>query len=682
MSIEMPSVCPLDCPDTCSLNVTVEDNQVVKVRGSKANPLTNGKVCNKVARFYPDFVHGENRLKTPLRRAGKKGDGQFEAISWDTALDEIHRQFSSIIAEHGAEAIMPYNYAGPHGMLAGGSMDLRFFHQLGATLLDRRPLCGGIKSEAYKGTFGAVPAMQPEQCVHAKLIVVWGNNVTYSNLHLAPLIKKAKANGARLVVVDPKRIKISEQADMYLAVKPGMDLILAWAVAVELEQQGAFDHAFILQHVLGAEEFMVNARQYTLAESAELCGVSAEEIRAFAALYNQTSPAVISIGNGLERNQNGGNGIRAIFALPALCGKFGVVGGGVMGGSGNAFPKTGAKLTRPDLIPEGTRTLNILDIGRHLVEQDLQTPLKGLFIYNHNPVIVSPDQNTLRLGLEREDVFIVGCDVAMTDSMKYADIILPAATHFEHDDLFCAYGQPYLQRAEAVIPLVGESLPNTEIFRRLAQRFGFDDPIFKASDKDLMDDAIDGTDTRLKGFKPSEIPLGDALSMEAKDTSVGDTNQVVLFLNQMPATPSGKIELKSSYLRDKYGEEIPRYNGVVSDFPLTLISPSSNKMITSTFGGLTVNDETPPLEMNPVDAEARGLENGIRVKVYNALGEVFLPLEITSAVRPGVLCSPKGSWFKTTSNKQTVSALAPTTKADLADGACFNDCRVEVVAAQ
>ena len=682
MSIEMPSVCPLDCPDTCSLNVTVEENQVVKVRGSKANPLTNGKVCNKVAQFYPDFVHGENRLKTPLRRVGKKGDGQFEVISWDTALDEVHQRFSSIMAEHGAEAIMPYNYAGPHGMLAGGSMDLRFFHQLGATLLDRRPLCGGIKSEAYKATFGAVPAMQPEQCVHAKLIVVWGNNVTYSNLHLAPLIKKAKADGAKLVVIDPKRIKISEQADMYLAVKPGMDLILAWAVAVELERRGAFDQAFIAQHVFGAEEFMVNARQFTLAESAALCGVSAEEIRAFAALYHQTSPAVISIGNGLERNQNGGNGIRSIFALPALCGKFGVVGGGVVGGSGNAFPKTGAKLTRPDLVPEGTRTLNILDIGHHLVEQDLDIPLMGLFIYNHNPVIVSPDQNTLRKGLEREDVFIVGCDVAMTDSMKYADIILPAATHFEHDDLFCAYGQPYLQRAEAVIPLVGESLPNTEIFRRLAQRFGFDDPIFKASDKDLMDDAIDGTDARLKGFKPSEIPLGVALSMEAKDTSVGHTGQVVLLLNQMPGTPSGKIELKSSYLKDKYGEEIPQYNAVVSDFPLTLISPSSNKMITSTFGGLKVNDNTPPLEMNPVDAAARGLENGIRVKVYNALGEVFLPLAITSAVRPGVLCSPKGSWFKTTSNKQTVSALAPTTKADLANGACFNDCRVEVVAAQ
>jgi anaerobic selenocysteine-containing dehydrogenase len=673
MSVELPSVCPLDCPDTCSLSVTVEKNKVIKVRGSKANPVTNGKICNKVGRYYPDFVHGENRLTKPLRRTGKKGEGQFETITWDTALDEIHQQFSSIIADHGAEAIMPYNYAGPHGVLAGGSMDLRFFHQLGATLLDRRALCGGIKSEAYKGTFGSVPAMQPEQCVHSKLIVVWGNNVTYSNLHLAPLIKKAKANGAKLVVVDPKRIKISEQADMYLAVKPGMDLILAWAIAVQLEQLGAFDETFISQHVLGAEEFMAKARQFSLAESAELCGVSAVDIRAFARLYHQTNPAVISTGNGLERNQNGGNGIRSIFALPALCGKFGVVGGGLIGGSGNAFPKTGATLTRPDLIPEGTRTLNILDIGRHLAQQDLDTPLKGLFIYNHNPVIVSPDQNMLRKGLEREDVFIVGCDIAMTDSMKYADIVLPAATHFEHEDLFCAYGQPYLQRAEAVIPLVGESLPNTEIFRRLAAQFGFRDPIFTATDKMLMDDAIDGTDKRLKGYKPSEIPLGEAFSMEG---------ELVLFLNHMPNTPSGKIEIKSDYLAKKYGEEIPRYNPFVSDFPLTLISPSSNKMITSTFGGLKVNDETPALEMNPADAEARGLVDGINVRVHNALGEVFLPLKITKAVRPGVLCSPKGSWFKTTPNKQTVSALAPTTKADLANGACFNDCRVEVAAVQ
>ncbi|MAL78267.1 MAG: molybdopterin-binding oxidoreductase [Sneathiella sp.] len=675
MSVELPSVCPLDCPDTCSFTVTVEAGEVRKVRGSTANPLTNGVVCNKVARYYPEFVHGENRLRHPLKRVGPKGGEDFARISWEEAIDTIHHRFSAIIAEYGPQAIMPYNYAGPHGLLAMGSMDLRFFHSLGATLLARRPLCGGVKSEAYKGTFGAAGAMQPLQLEAAKLIVVWGNNVTFSNLHLAPIIKRAKAKGAKLVVIDPKRIKIAEQADMYIAVRPGMDIILAFAIAAELERIGGFNHDFIAQHVQGADEFMAEARKLTIEESSRFCGVPVDDIRKFAALYKDSSPAAISVGNGIERNRNGGNSIRAIFALPALAGKFGLRGGGIVGGAGNLFPKTLDKLQRPDLVPPGTRTLNIIDIGRHLAQQDLDIPLKGLFIYNHNPVVVSPDQNVTKAGLAREDIFTVGCDVAMTDSMKYCDIILPAATHFEHDEIFCAYGQPYLQRAAPVIEPVGESLPNTEIFRRLAARFRFNEDIFKASDKELMDDAIDGTDPRLKGYRPSEIPLGTALSMEKGET---DT---ILFGNAVPATPSGKIELASAYLRDAFGQEIPVYHPVESEYPLSLVTPSSNKMITSTFGGVKANDDTPMLEMHPADAAARGLADGIRVRLFNELGEVFLPLKITENVREGVIYSPKGSWFKTTENNQTVSALAPTFKADLSEGACFNDCRVEVEAA-
>ncbi|MFC4273341.1 molybdopterin-dependent oxidoreductase [Sneathiella chungangensis] len=675
MTQELASVCPFDCPDTCSLTVTVEAGKVAKVRGSMANPITNGVVCNKVARYYPEFVHGKNRLTHPLKRVGPKGGEEFERITWDEALDIIHERMSAIIAEHGPQAIMPYNYAGPHGLLAMGSMDMRFFHRLGATLLFRRALCGGVKSEAFRGTFGLAGAMQPEQVEAAKLIVVWGNNVTYCNLHLSPIIKRAKARGAKLVVIDPKRIKIAEQADMYLAVRPGMDIILAFAIAVELERIGAFDPAFIDEHVLGAEEFMAEARKYTIEESSELCGVSVDEIRAFAQLYKDGNPAAISVGNGIERNRNGGNGIRAIFALPALAGKFGVRGGGIVGGSGNLFPKTIAKLQRPDLLPEGTRTLNIIDIGRHLVEQDLDIPLKGLFIYNHNPVVVAPDQNVTKAGLAREDIFSVGCDIAMTDSMKYCDVILPAATHFEHEDIFCAYGQPYLQRAEPVIDPVGESLPNTEIFRRLAARFGFNEDIFKATDKELIDDAIDNEDPRLKGYRPSEIPVGTALSMERGG------EETILFKNAMPATPSGRIELKSSYLRETFGQEIPVYHPVETTYPFALVTPSSNKMITSTFGGVKANDDTPELEMHPEDATARGFTDGMRVKVYNDLGEVFLPLKISDNVRPGVLYSPKGSWFRTTPNNQTVSALAPTFKADLSEGACFNDCKVEVVAA-
>jgi anaerobic selenocysteine-containing dehydrogenase len=672
---ELPSVCPLDCPDTCSLTVTVENDQVIKVRGSDANPVTNGVVCNKVARYFPEFVHEGGRLITPMRRTGPKGSGAFEPISWDDALDLVYDNFTDIIKEHGPQAVMPLNYAGPHGMLAGGSMDLRFFHRLGASLLWRRPMCGGIKSEAFQGTFGSMPAMQPEQIVHAKLIVVWGNNVTVSNLHLAPLIKKARAAGAKLVVIDPKKIKIADQADMYLPVMPGADIVLAWAIANELKKRDAFDQAFIDAHVQGADAFMAEAEKYTLDQAAEICGIPAEDITAFATLYANSNPATLAIGNGLERNQNGGNGVRAILALPALTNKFGVIGGGILGGSGHLFPKTSAKLTRPDLVPEGTRTINILDVGRHLDEDDLDVPIKGVFIYNHNPVIVAPDQNQMKRGLSREDIFVVGCDITMTDSMKYADVILPAATHFEYDDIYCAYGQPYVQRATPVIPTVGEALPNTEIFRRLAARFGFNEALFKASDKDLIDEALDGTDPRFNGVRPRDMPSGEAISMEK------ELGQVVLFENTFPKTPSGKIELSSSYLAEKYDAEIPVYIALEGTYPLGLVTPSSDKLITSTFGGVAANQKTPDLEMHPDDATERGLSDGVLVKVFNDLGEVFLPLKITKKVRPGVLYSPKGAWFVTTENQQTVSALAPTTKADLCEGACYNDTRVEVVSA-
>ncbi|MBE7637821.1 molybdopterin-dependent oxidoreductase [Sneathiella sp. P13V-1] len=668
----VPSVCPLDCPDTCSFDVTVEDNKVVKVRGSTANPITRGVICNKVSRSYPEFVHGDGRILTPLKRVGPRGKGEFVEITWDEALDAVRERFTDIIDEFGSEAILPLNYAGPHGMLAGGSMDMRFFHRLGASRLHRSAMCGGIKSTAFKATLGPVGAMQPEQIVHSKLIIVWGNNVTFSNLHLAPLIKEAKKKGAKLIVVDPKKIKIADQADMYLPVKPGTDVVLAFAIAAELERIGALDEAFMAEHVKGADEYLSAARELTIEEASDICGISVQDIQSVAELYASTNPAVIAMGNGLERNQNGGNGVRAILGLPAIAGKFGVRGGGVIGGAGNLFPKTSEKLTRPDLLPKETRTLNILDVGRHLDEDDLDTPLKGVFIYNHNPVIVAPDQNQMKRALSREDLFIVGSDVVMTDSMRYADIVLPASTHFEHDDIFCAYGQPYVQRADAVISPVGQSLPNTEIFRRLADRFGFNEAPFKATDEELMDEALDGADPRFEGVRPSQIPVGTAISMEK------ELGEVILFKNVFPKTPSGKIELLSDELGEKFGQRKISYNPLKSEYPLTLISPSSNKLITSTFGGLKQNDAAPTLEMHPLDAKARELSSGDKVRVHNELGEVFLELEVTEAVRPGVLCSPKGFWFKTTDNDQTVSALAPTTKADLCEGACYNDARVEV----
>src|SRR5438876_786599 len=530
--VERPSVCPLDCPDTCSLTVTVEDDHIVAIRGSHANPYTGGVLCAKVPEAYPAFVHGAGRLRTPLRRVGAKGEGRFARITWAEALDLVHERFAAVVAEHGPQAILPLNYAGPHGMLAGGSMDLRFFHKLGASLLDRRPLCGGIRTEAWVGTFGSVPGIRPEQLAHARLIIVWGNNVTWSNLHLMPLINRASF----------------------------------------------------------------------------------------------------------------------------------------------AFPKTPRRLARPDLVAEGTRTLNIIDVGRHLLDASLVPPIKAVFIYNHNPVVVHPDQNRLRRGLEREDLFVVGSDVVMTDSLAYADVVLPACSHFEHADLYPAYGQHWLQRAEPVIPPQGEALPNTEIFRRLAARFGFTDPAFRASDAELMDDALDGGDARLGGKRPSAVPLDRALAM-----TVGGED-AMLFTNVFPKTASGKVELASPYLEGKYGARLPSWRPVASSYPLTLISPASDQRITSTFGGLHVAQGPPPLEMHPDDARARGLRDGMRVRVWNDLGEVRLALRISDVIPRGVVCTLKGAWLGTSDNGQTISALCPADHAYISEGACYNDARVDVAA--
>jgi anaerobic selenocysteine-containing dehydrogenase len=672
MTAVKASVCPLDCPDTCSLAVTVSDDRVLEVRGSKVNPITHGAICAKVANSYPEFVHGPNRLRYPLRRIGAKGEGKFERTSWDHALDIIRDRVGSIIERHGPQAVLPLNYAGPHGMLAGDSMSLRFFHGLGASLLSRNPLCGGIRSAAYAGTFGAIPGTPLQQVSLANLIIVWGNNATVCNLHLMRQINAAKRHGARLVVIDPRRVKVAEQAQLYLPVRPGTDVVLAWAIAVELERLGGLDHAFIDEHVLGFDVFMAAARAYPPERAAETCGVELNDIRTLARWYKEVSPAVIAWGNGLERNQNGGSGLRAIAALPALAGKFGVAGGGLVGGASHAFPKTLDRLTRTDLVPPHTRTINILDVSRSLLDDNLEPPIKALFIYNHNPLIVHPDQNRMKRALAREDVFVTGIEVAMTDSLAYADVVLPACSHFEHADLYPAYGQQYLQRAEAVIAPVGESLPNTEIFRRLAAKFGLTDPAFRASDNELMDAALSSDDPRMQGLQPSQIPVDRALKMEYGSA------EPVLFVNVIPRTPSGRIELLSQTLGERHGAFLPGYRPLESHYPLTLITPASDKRITSTFGGLPVNDATPVLEMNPDDAARRGLTDGMWVRVWNDLGEVFLPLRVTAAVRSGVVCSEKGAWLRTSSNGQTVSALAPAHKADLADGACFNDARVEV----
>lgn len=675
-SIERPSVCTLDCPDTCSITVTVAEGRVTKVRGSHALPYTEGVICNKVAHHTGEFVHGSGRLLYPLKRTGPRGSGQFARISWAEALDTVYERVSAVIKRWGSEAVLPLNYAGPHGMLAYESMSLRFFHKLGASQLYRRSLCGAVRAEAWAGTYGSSPGIGPEAAGEAKLTIVWGNNATVANLHLVRKIGQARRKGGRMVVIDPLRIKIAEQADMHVAPLPSTDVVLGFALAVELEELGAHDKRFIAEHVLGYDEFMAEARRWPADKAATTCGVPAQDIRMLARWMAEADPLVIAPANGLERGRNGGSGVRVAIALPALLGKLNGRSGVVLG-AGNAFPKTTAKLQRPDLMTKPTRTINILDVGRHLERDDIDPPVRALFIYNHNPLVVHPDQNRMKCALAREDIFSIGIEIAMTESMQHCDIVLPAATYLECDDLYSSYGHHWLQRAEPVIPPVGETLPNTEIFRRLAARFGFTDDCFKTDDRQLMDDAVDPHHPRMRGVRPSQIPVGTAMRMEAPDGRA-----LALFDNVMPATPSGKVELASDALASRWGQpaRLPSFRPRVSKYPLSLISPASDKRISSTlFGAGGAPGDTPPLLMHPTDAKARRLEGVSAVRVWNDLGSVVLPLEITDAIRPGVVASEKGAWLSTSRNGQTISALVSADdRADLAEGACYNDTGVEV----
>ncbi|MBC8259386.1 MAG: molybdopterin-dependent oxidoreductase [SAR324 cluster bacterium] len=670
-----PSVCTLDCPDTCSLSVKTDGLNVVEVRGSKANPYTAGVICNKVMRAYPDYLHGANRLTHPLKRVGARGGSQFERISWDDALDLVHAGFSSAIKKYGPQTVMPLNYAGPHGELAGGSMDRRFFHQLGASMLSRGHFCGLVRGSAYTSLYGTAPGMPPEQLQHSDLIIIWGNNVTVSNLHLSRVIKKARNDhGAKLIVIDPKRTRIAEQADLHIQIKPGTDVVLALALAAELERCGSHDMLFVKKWVDGYDSYMENARLHTSEKVEKICGVNRETFELFADWYAAAKTVGVSVGNGLERGQSGGSGIRAAMSLQVLTGNHGRMGAGVFAKPGNSFPKSTARLQRPDLVPEGTRTINIVNTSEVLLDKSMDPPIKAVFIYNHNPVLTHPDQNRMRQALEQEDLFIVGADIVMTDSMAYCDVVLPASSHFEFSDIYGAYGHHYLQRAEQVIACVGESLPNTEIFRRLAGRFGFDDPIFKETDAELMDAAFTENDSRLGETRPSEFPLDQALAMTTMDGA-----ELILCDTVLPGTSSGRIELFSQDLEKRFGYGLPRYEPVERKYPLSIISPSSSKRTNTTFGGCTLSDGQEEVEINPQDAEMRGVSEGDTLRIHNERGETLLTARITDAVMPGVLYTPKGTWLSASKTGQTVNALLNADlRTDIEDGACYNETFCEV----
>lgn len=653
------SGCPLDCPDACSLEVTVHDGEVVRVDGDRRNPYTDGYICGKV-RALPTHVHGPLRLRHPLRRVGAKGAGAFERCSWDDALDTIATRLVETRDRFGGEAILPYYYGGSNGYLSHGSADFRLFRRLGASRL-LRTVCAAPTSAAASGLYGKMAGVALPDYVHARLIVIWGMNPSASGIHLVPVVREARRRGARLVVVDPRRIPLAAEADLHLAPRPGTDLPVALALHRLLFERGGADRAFLADHATGADELLRRASSWTPERAAEVAGVGAADIERLAAWYAEGSPAVIRCGWGIERNRNGGSAAAAILALPAVAGKFGVRGGGyTMSNSGAYAVGAAAAIAEPE---PATRAVNMNHLGQALL--DLEPPVRVLFVYDSNAVATSPNQNLVRRGLGRDGLFTVVFDQTMTDTARWADIVLPATTFLEHRELSRGYGAYVMQHIEPVVEPVGEARSNLAVFVELLHRTDLARPGDPESPDEIERALLENADA---GVRESLAATGVAPPPAGPNP--------VQMVDVLPATSDGKIHLCPESLDREAPHGIYGYAPDPDGARLALISPNWTHSISSSLGHLRQRQAR--LAMSPRDAAARGIADGDRVRASNELGEVICRVEVTSAVRPGVVSLPKGLWSHHTENGATTNALSPDTLTDIGAGACFNDARVDV----
>ena len=658
------SACPLDCPDSCSLEVTVADGRVQRIAGTRVNPLTESFICSKVQRF-PDHLHGPDRLTTPGIRDRAKGEGRFRPVSWDEALSCIVEKVREVRERHGGEAILPFNYGGSNGKLTDGSVDERFFRRVGASRL-ARTVCAAATGRALRGLYGPMPGVLFEDFPAARLMVLWGVNPSVSGIHQVPHIRRALDAGARLVVVDPRRTPLAGKADLHLAVRPGTDLPVALSIIRWFFEEGAEAREFLDAHALQVAELRERARPWTFQKAADVAGVEARQLAELARIYHESSPALIRCGWGLERNRNGGSAVAAVLALPAVAGKLGVRGGGFTLSNSSAW-----SLDLEPVVNEpapATRTVNMNRLGRSLNRLD-DPPIELLFVYNCNPLATMPHQSEVRRGLERDDLFTVVHDAVLTDTARHADVVLPATTFLEHHELRNGYGSIALSRSRPVVEPVGEARPNYALFAELIQRLGLKRPGDVVDPDELVARILAGTGD------PERLQR----ELDARGCSFPYEGEArVPFVDHFPATPDGKIHLVPEALDHEAPQGLYRFQPLEEEarFPLTLISPATRHSVSSTLAQLWRAPAR--VELNPEDAARRGIGDDDEVRVFNSLGEVRCLARVTLQVRSGVALLPKGLWSRHTRSGTTANTLAPDTFTDLGAGACFNDARVEI----
>jgi anaerobic selenocysteine-containing dehydrogenase len=664
--------CPHDCPDTCAMLVTVENGVATKIQGDPSMPFTDGTLCTKVA-HYLERTYAPDRLLYPLKRVGRKGRGEFRRITWDEALDEIAARLKALAAEN-PESILPCSYAGTMGMVQYSSMDRRFFHRLGASLLDRT-LCSSAGKQGLRATLGGSVGMDPERFDEAKLILLWGANPIVSNLHLWSRVQEAKRRGAKVVAIDPYRSLSAEKCTQHVALLPGTDGALALGMIHALIGEGLIDRDYIARHTLGFDELAERVRQYTPEWAARTCGLRVDEVVQLARDYASIRPAAIRINYGMQRHAGGGIAARTIACLPALVGAWREAAGGIVLTTADFYRFDHAALERPDLLgARRPRVINHAKLGDALTWAE--PPVRALIVYNNNPVAVCPDSDKVIAGFSREDLFTVVMDHFQTDTADYADIVLPATTQLEHYDVHKSYGHLYaLANNPAIVPL-GESLPNSEVFRRLAARMGFDEPCFRDSDEDICRSALgahfEWDALKARGWQRLPVP-----------------ERFAPFAEGGFPTPSGKCELYSAFLEKQGVDPLPFYNppaevadaGLAQRYPLAFLSPPARHFLNSSFANLARFREferEPHLDMHPQDAAARGIGDGERVRVFNDRGGYTLKARVNGKPRPGVVVAPSVWWKKFARDGGNANNVTSQRTTDLGGGATFYDCRVEV----
>ncbi|MEW9110422.1 MAG: molybdopterin oxidoreductase family protein [Cytobacillus gottheilii] len=664
-----PSVCSLDCPDQCGLLVHKKDGKITKIEGDPNHPVTQGSICNKV-RHMTNRLYDENRLQYPLKRIGKKGEGKFARISWEEAISEITSRWKKLIKDHGPESILPYSFYGNMGLITSEGMDRRFFNALGSSQLDRK-ICQSAGTKGYSYTMGGNIGVDPEDTIHAKLIIFWGINAVSTNMHQVMLAQKARKNGAKIVVIDVHKNQTGRLADWFIPIKPGTDGMLALGLMHILFKENLVDEAFMQEHTIGHEQLRKHVRQYTPEQTAEITGVSLEDLYELAELYATSASAFIRIGNGLQHHDNGGMATRAISCLPAVTGQWAKKGGGAIKSNSGFLSHNEDQLQRPDLLTnKNTRVINMNQIGDALLQTD--DPVRSMFVYNSNPAVVAPSANKVREGLQRDDLFLVVHDLFLTETAKMADIVLPATSSYENTDFLASYWHHYVQLQQPVIEPFGEAKSNTDVFRLLAAEMGITNEAFSATDEELIQMSLNY----------EENPYISHITFEGlKEHQFMKADLNLSLLENLP-TASGKIELYSEKMIEDGYDPLPVYVPIKpdGDYEFMFIPGPNHNFLNSTFSNNDKHqklEKEPKVHLNSADAGRLHIEDGEMVKVWNDRGMCELKAAVGETVLPGVAVT-QGLWSDQDGKIQLVNALTPDRLSDMGDGATFFSGRVNV----